>query len=383
VAERLLICALSGRALAQSAREAGLAPVVLDRFGDLDTREAAETVVVPSGRRQPFARTPLLRAAARLAPAPIPLVWGGGFDGAPSLLAAIARGRELLGNRPELVRRVTDPFALAADCARLGVPVPEIRAELPDDRAGWLVKRRGGSGGGHVRDARRVRALAEDDYVQRRVPGRAVSVLLLGSGRGVSALAVSEQWHEGWPPRFTGVLVPARPTGEQLVRLKAAAVDLAAAYGLVGLASADFLLDGDRGFHLLEINGRPGASLEAAELVLGVPLLGLHVAACRGAASPSPPPPRTGFAATAIVWADRDLVVPDGFAWPGWAGDRTPPGWPVRSGHPLATVRAGGEDPARTLHLLEKRRRWLLAAMAPYRHAPKVTGPREGMHGER
>ena len=40
--ERVLICALSGRALAQAARAAGFAPIVLDAFGDLDTRAVAE-----------------------------------------------------------------------------------------------------------------------------------------------------------------------------------------------------------------------------------------------------------------------------------------------------------------------------------------------------
>jgi predicted ATP-grasp superfamily ATP-dependent carboligase len=157
---------------------------------------------------------------------------------------------------------------------------------------------------------------------------------------------------------------------------------VATAFGLVGLASADFLLEDGGQLHLLEVNARPGASLEAAELALGVPLLGLHVAACRGEALRSLPPPRAGFAATAIVWADHDLVVPDGFAWPGWAGDRTPPGRPVRSGRPLATVRSVGEDAAQTRCLLDKRRQWLLTAMAPYPPS-RLTGPRERAHGER
>lgn len=366
MAERLLICALSGRALAQSARAAGYAPVVVDRFGDLDTRDAAEAVaVVPPGRRRPFTRSDLLRTAGHLAPLPTPLVWGGGFDGAPALLAALARGRELLGNPPELVRRITDPFAFAGRCARLGVPVPEVRDELPADRAGWLVKRRGGSGGGHVRDAGNVRTLAADEYVQRRVPGQAVSVLLLGDGRGSAALAVSEQWQEGSPARFTGVLLPARLPGRTSALLAGAAVAVARDHELRGLASADFLLDANGGFHLLEINARPGASLEAAELVQGAPLLGLHVAACRGRPLPALPLPRAGFAATAIVWADRHLRVPDRFAWPDWAGDRTPPGRVVRCGHPLATVRARGEDASGVLVALAARRRQLLAAMAP------------------
>lgn len=370
MAEPLLLCALSGRALAQSARAAGFAPHVLDRFGDLDTRAAAAAVaVVPPGRRRPFARQALLRAAGTLAPAPMPLAWGGGLDGAPDLLAALARGRELLGNRPETLRKITDPFAFATTCRRLGVPVPEVRAALPEPRDGWLVKRRGGSGGGHVRDARAVPALATGDYAQRRVPGEPVSVLLLGDGRRCLPLLLSEQWAEGSPPRFTGVLAPARRADRGVARLGEAAGAVGRAFALVGLASADFLVAGET-FHLLEVNARPGASLEAAEAALGTPLMGLHVAACRGRLPASPPQPRPGTFATAIVWAPHDLVVPRGFAWPDWAGDRTPPGTRVRAGQPLATVRAASADGVTARGVLAERGRRLVAAMAPCPAAP-------------
>ena len=104
----------------------------------------------------------------------MPLLWGGGFDGAPELIAVLARGRELLGNRPELVRRITDPMAFAATCSRLGVPslrFAPIGRSLPE---GWLVKQRGASGGWHVRDAGAVPKLGPGDYLQRRVAGRPV-----------------------------------------------------------------------------------------------------------------------------------------------------------------------------------------------------------------
>ncbi len=47
--ETVLIAAFSGRALAQSARRAGYEPLVVDAFGDLDTREAATDFRVIDG----------------------------------------------------------------------------------------------------------------------------------------------------------------------------------------------------------------------------------------------------------------------------------------------------------------------------------------------
>ncbi|MCL6606474.1 MAG: ATP-grasp domain-containing protein [Geminicoccaceae bacterium] len=361
--ERVLIVALSGRALAQSARRAGLVPSVLDRFADLDTREAAEVALrIAPGRAGPLAAGPLLRAARGFAPPPIPLLVGGGLEGRLGVLAALARGRELLGNPPEIVARAADPFVLAALARALDVPFPETRPDLPADRRDWLVKRKGAGGGWHVRPAESVAHLHPLDYAQRRVPGRPISILLLGDGRRVLALLASAQWNTGTPPHFKGVLAPAPLPRRVEEKLACAAVAVGTALGLRGLASADFLLDEEAGFHLLEINPRPGGSLEAAETALGANLVAFHLAACRGRLPEAIAYP-TAFAGTAIVRADRDLVVPEGFFWPEWTGDRTPSGERVREGRPLATVRAAGGDPGDVRRLLEEREHRLLVSM--------------------
>src|SRR3954469_23627566 len=151
VAEAVLIVALSGRSLAQSARAGGFDPIVLDAFADLDTREAASAVAqVPVDADWRFLPEPLLAAAQRLAPPPVPLAYGSGFERCPDLLAELAVGRELLGSAPAAIRRAKDPFAFATLLHELGVPHPAVRREPPDDPAGWLAKRAGGAGGGDV-----------------------------------------------------------------------------------------------------------------------------------------------------------------------------------------------------------------------------------------
>ncbi|MFX5084877.1 hypothetical protein ABTC40_19755, partial [Acinetobacter baumannii] len=89
------------------------------------------------------------------------------------LLAALERDRPVAGNAAATVARLKDPFAFAALLARLGLPHPEIATSPPDDVGGWLLKRAGASGGGHIRPAgRRVPA---GHYLQRHVAGQPVS----------------------------------------------------------------------------------------------------------------------------------------------------------------------------------------------------------------
>lgn len=369
--ERVLICAISGRALAQSARAAGFLPLVLDRFGDDDTRAAAvECATVAAGAEAPFSATSLLDAAASMAPPPILLAYGSGFDGSPGMLARLAEGRELLGMAPAEIGRVKDPWDFAAACARLGIPHPQISAEPPADPRGWLVKRQGGAGGSHVREAARAKRPGPGDYFQRRVAGSAVSAALLGDGRRCLVLAWSEQWQR---PRgrghYAGALFPAELAAPVERSLRDAAIAIGEAYGVRGLCSADFLVGEDGRFHLLEVNPRPGAALEAAELHLGMPLFGLHVAAARGRLPESLPAPRPGVAATEIVWADRDLTMPERFAWPDWAGDRTPAGVVLRRDDPTASVRAQAAEVPAARAMLADRQAALLCMLANAAHS--------------
>jgi predicted ATP-grasp superfamily ATP-dependent carboligase len=365
-AEAVLICALSGRALARSARAAGFAPVVLDAFGDLDTREAAAAWRrLPVGSRWRFRRAPLLAAAARLAPPPIPLVWGSGFERAPDLLAELARDRPLWGTEPAAVRAAKDPIRFAAAARSLGVAHPEVRARAPERRHGWLCKRAGGAGGGHVRPADRLPPRGRGWYWQREARGRAVSALVVGDGSGgASVLGTSEQPPASLPGRrfrFGSAVAPARLTAGALARLSEAAAALAARHSIKGLASVDALVAGDRAT-VLEINPRPGASLDAYEQAYGVNLFDLHRRACGGSLPKAPLEPRRA-AGSRIVHAHRALRIPPGFVWPDWAADRTPALTRVREGGPICTVLAQAGDAGAVWELLAARAEALHAAL--------------------
>lgn len=351
----LLIAAISGRALAQSARRGGYRATVLDCFADRDTRAAAAAcrAVAREGSLHLDRRT-LLDAAAALAPA-APLVYGSGFEARPRLLARLAAGRELLGNAPAVVRALKDPRRFFPLLDTLVLPHPEVRHDPPPAPEGWLVKHGGGAGGTHIQPAgsRRTRP---GDYFQRLETGCPMSALFLADGRRALVLGFNQQWtsaaRPGLPHLYGGAVgrvpVPAALGARIQDRLNA----LVAETGLVGLNGLDFLLDGERG-SVLELNPRPTATMELYDPDYEGGLLRLHIEACHGTL---PSAARTGPArAQSIVHVREEWRVEPGFSFPSWCSDIPNPGTSIRPGDPLCTVHAEAGQPVEAMRLVRER----------------------------
>ena len=382
--EPVLICGLSGRALARSARAAGYAPIVLDAFGDLDTRAVAEAWArIPIDRRWRFSRPALLAGATRLAPPPIPLVWGSGFERRTDLLRELQAGRPGWGMPAAAVRALKEPWRFARLAQALGIAHPDIRPTPPADPAGWLVKRHGAAGGGHVRRATARPPAGRGWYWQRLTRGRPVSALVQGNGGDARVLAFSEQWTTprgtaAWSDaryRFAGAVAPATLTPAAAARLDGWAAALGRQGGLVGLASVDALVAGDT-VSVLEINPRPGASLDAYELALGINLFRLHREGCAGRLAPALVPEQAG--GSAIVYATRALRAPAGFAWPDSTADRTPDGTVLAVGAPVCTVLAAAGSAMAVRRLLAERTRLVLQALCMTERRGPASGRRPG-----
>lgn len=345
LAAEFLIVALSGRALASAAARAGRRVAVIDLFADEDTRlMAVEAIRVAGSPGAGFVAGALLEAARRFPD--LPLVPGAGFEQATGLLARIARGRRLLGTPPEAVRAIKDPMRFARLLARLGVAHPETRLRPPADPRGWLTRLRGGAGGEHIR---RGIHPGSGRYFQRAVPGRPHAVAILGDGQRARAIAISAQWPDPArrrPFRYGGAVAPADLPQAVLRRLVDAAEAAGGACGLVGLGSADFLVDDEGRFVLLEINPRPGATLDVLDRPDARGIFALHVAACAGRL------PGKGLLqgpamATAVVYAAANARVPPGMRWPALTADLEPTGSRLARGAPVCTVMAQGRTPAR------------------------------------
>lgn len=367
-ATAVLIAAISGRALAASARRGGYVPLVADFFGDEDTLALAHAHIrLDTGIVRGMVGDELLDALATLAAAhrPAGAVCGTGFEDRPELLARVGERWDLLGNGAETVARIKDPLAFAALCRECNIPHPQTCVSPPADARGWLAKRRGGAGGTHVMPAADCTGDGEANYFQRHVHGTPVSALVLADGRRAMVLGFSAQWSAPLPDRpfrYGGAVRPATLAAELADALTGAVERLVSAVPLVGLNSADFLVDGDA-FWLLEINPRPGTTLDIFEPA-DTSLFALHVAASRGVL-PERAPSLSGAAAAATAYAPHDFPSVPAIDWPDWAADRQQAGTVVRIGEPICTVSARARDAATAKALVEQRIAAILAKVAP------------------
>ncbi|MBB2970389.1 putative ATP-grasp superfamily ATP-dependent carboligase [Mesorhizobium sp. RMAD-H1] len=353
---------------------------------------------------------------------PQAFIYGSGFERTPEMVDAIARRFFVAGNSARTIRAVKDPAGLAGLCASLGIPHPEISMERPERPDGWLVKLAGGAGGSHVAQAsspeiaphpyplpacgeREASALpshsssqhpAERDgetsmppsprtrgegkgeghsserqrfrldgarpgrYFQRFVAGKNISALFIADGKEARLIGFSRQWSapsETSPYRYGGAVRLLRCHKRKRTQISEWLTALTARTGLVGLCAADFI-DGAAGLWLIEINPRPGATLDIFDSA-ETPLLREHLNAVRGATVT--PPAYTGSVASAIAYTPHPIRLFPPIEWPDMTADHQPPGSMLEAGDPVCTVFASARSAATAERAVKTRVRALAA----------------------
>lgn len=358
----LAVVGLSARALARSAHRAGLGALALDLFGDLDTRElAAESVVLRRHRGLKIDGDDLVeQLTRRLAPG-TPVVLATGFEHRPILVERLSERFVLAGSTAATLRRLKQPDLLDKLLTQLEIPHPALFPGEAPEGVDALEKRIGGAGGHHIHPARRARD--EKHYLQQRLGGRSVSALFLGNGKTSHILGFSEQWcapTRASPFRYGGAAGPISLDAETQGQIDTALRRLVGATDLRGLASADFIVNA-AGWHLLEVNPRPGASLDVFDHPPMPPLIRLHLEAWHGKL-PDLPPADPGIwgevRAACLLYAAAPFTLPDA-PLPDWTADRPSPGTVFDKGDPVCTVLASGPNTKAARALAQSRAREL------------------------
>jgi len=341
--------------LAQSAARAGLRPISLDWFADMDTAESSSRYcAVCEGDR--FDVEKILSAADRYAPGDgrTALIYGGGFDGRSELLAKLTRGRTLWGNPPELLRRVKAPADFFPLLDQLGIPYPETRESPPNEshsRDVWLIKQGSSQGGIGVRFFMRSAAPCDpapaDRYFQRFIDAPPRSVLFLANGVDIELIGfntLQTSCHrEGHPFLFAGAATDSCLAPGPRAAVRHYALALTRALSLNGLNSLDFVIDGDT-CRVLELNPRPSATMALYDIDYAAGLVASHIEACQGRLI-SRRIQSDILRCFKILYSDRAVtIIPKGFDWPQWAADRPWPGSSIGRGQPVCSIGAEGSD---------------------------------------
>lgn len=351
----ILIAAISGRSLAAAARRAGYRPLVADLFGDSDTVALAErTARLPGSIRDGIDGDEILNTLTALAgdEEPVALVYGSGFERRPDIIATLAQTFRIAGNSAATVRAVKDPVGLSRLCWDLGIRHPAIRFSAPG-QDNWLIKLCGGAGGSHVRPAGAT-TLENGYYYQKFVTGSSISALFLAQGGSARIVGFSRQWSapsQSSPFRYGGAVRLVRFAREKKAEIACWLDNLTKHTDLVGLCSADFI-DGPEGLHLIEINPRPGATLDIFDSE-ETPLLTAHLNAVRG--DNIAMPRYRGATASAIAYAPYAISRFPQIEWPNMTADHQNPGSALCADDPVCTVLAQARSAAAAERAVKRR----------------------------
>ncbi len=352
----ILIAAISGRSLAAAARRGGFRPLVADLFNDADTLALADRAVKLSGSLQAgIDEGRIVETLSELAGGdePVAVVFGSGFERKPEMIDAISKEFSVSGNSAKTIRLVKDPVSLSRLCSELKIPHPDIRFDTPENPQEWLTKLTGGAGGSHVKPANGD-ASGPERYFQRFISGKNLSALFLADRHKAHIVGFSRQWSspsKNTPFRYGGAVRLRRYDGQKTAWIEERLTALTRHTGLAGLCSADFI-EGDCGLHLIEINPRPGATLDIFDSE-ETPLIREHLRAVMGCNLSIPA--YRGSAASAIAYTAKAISAFPQVAWPAMTADHQLSGTALQAGDPVCTVFATANSAAAAMKAVKSR----------------------------
>jgi methenyltetrahydromethanopterin cyclohydrolase len=358
IPDYVLIIASSGRMLAEAAAKAGLKPLVIDLYADLDTRSYAVAV------RQVASLT-----REHIAPALADLIdrygvqhfiYGSGFENHPESLIYLNEHLTLSGNTPDVFVRLQNKAEFFSVLDALNIPYPGISFKAPDRSDNWLVKPMQGQGGVGIKRYDPQYQSASGSYWQKFQSGTPHSVLFLADGQQAQVVGFNRQWTVGIGENsefiFSGLMNHCDLAKEQKALVADWLTKCVRSFALKGLNSLDFIHDGEQS-HVLEINPRPSASMQLYD-----DLLIRHIAASQGVLTDYLQP-SSDFRAYQIVYAPLDLRIPARFEWPEWSMDRPKAGVRCRKGQPLCSIIAHQNGSQVVLEQLAIRQQQLINQM--------------------
>ncbi|MCA9075011.1 MAG: ATP-grasp domain-containing protein [Planctomycetaceae bacterium] len=369
----VIIVGASARSAAFSAIRAGLRPLCIDQFADVDLQAVAPVVRVddyPDG----------LIAALKQFP-PLPVIYTGAMENHPQVLRAIESRQPLLGNNADIVQAVRDPLQVHEVLSGVNMPCLEVRDESdpPPADGAWLLKPRNGSGGRGIviwdDEASGSPTLKEPHYYQQKASGTRISAVYVGTEDpgslryvGLTRQLMGRSEVNAGPFNWCGSVGPIimDPGGEILIRRTGAM--LAHRFGLRGIFGCDFIMENATTPLLTEVNPRYTSSVEVLEVLAETNLIHDHCLATgfempEGRNARVLVAPRGAVLGKMLLYADRDVTIPDMSNWqltgpfgpiPAYA-DVPATGSFAAAGSPVCTVLAAAAEINQCIDYMQRR----------------------------
>lgn len=358
---RILLIGVSVRAVAESAHHSGYDFVALDAFGDLDLRSMGESYALTRDFQMPYHAASLYTASQQLRFDGV--AYTANLENYPDVVKKFARRYTLLGNSPEVLKRVRDWPRLFEALSRADFRTPETifhGEERSADRSHlWLRKPVRSGGGRGVSLVPGGRKPGRGYLLQEYIEGQPCSASFIANGREAVVIGMTEQIvgrseFGAQDFRYCGNLLPldlppAQGSVSQVIeQVQRIASLLTREFSLVGANGLDFMLkDGE--VVITEVNPRYSASMELVERAYHLPVFDLHVRAITESHLPefsfleSQENTTPAFYGKAILFAGKDGSAPDTETWLGGSLRDIPhPGEQLRRGKPICTLLASG-----------------------------------------
>ncbi len=303
---KILVIGNSTRSIVCSAKRAGHTVFSLDNFCDVDMRNCADSAfLIGNASRKKiyeFAQTFGQTDGVILGP---------GFEN--------MEFKNVLGNSPDVAKKVNDKLNLSKKLQSLGIPHPETEplSKASGLRFPLMIKPTCGSGGmmnSIVRDEDELatiqsRCETSEFIAQEFVEGIPCSVSLIGTGDDACVIALNEQLIgipglTRLPFAYCGNITPF--VTDRKSEMMQYSEQIALEFGLKGSNGAD-LIQTKNGVVVIEVNPRFQGSLDTIELSCGMNIFDAHVRSFSGEIPLSIRHKR--FAAKNILYAGKRIVV--------------------------------------------------------------------------
>lgn len=272
---KILVIGYNTRHVVSSGRRAGFEMYAIDHFCDADLRELSSGCIK-------FEEKPDERELLRMMRS-----FDVDFDAA-ILTSGFERYNlpvKCLNDPLETRLLFTDKLQSIQIMESLGIPVPRVWEEQPEERA--LLKPRFGGGGAGIREVSPEESveISEDFFFQEFIEGKPVSISLLSDGSEFVIASVNEilvglkELNQKNPFGYCGNITPFR--GVDMDEIRKICRILVENFSFLGTNGIDAILS-ERGLFVLEVNPRFQGSLDTVELSTGENLFLSHLRAFEG-----------------------------------------------------------------------------------------------------